>query len=194
MSSTDVTRAGSDALGRIPPGIKITAQASAEPSEEDLAFIAQMGVKHVVLWTDGARSSAEYYSSRKALFADHGLDVFGFGNWDVHNQDAIVLGLANRDDKVEEYKRHLRSLGKAGIPYTTYAHMPNGIWSTEPEEARGGARARAFALANAREGHWFKNVYSLPLTNGREYSEAEVWENYTRFIREAARSPSRKGC
>ena len=39
-------------------------------------------------------------------------------------------------------KRYLRNLGKAGVGYTTYAHMPNGIWSTEPELTRGGAVAR----------------------------------------------------
>ena len=44
-----------------------------------------------------------------------------------------MLGLPNRDAKVDEYIRHLQALGKAGIPYTTYAHMPNGIWSTERE-------------------------------------------------------------
>ena len=53
--------------------------------------------------------SAAYYTERKAYFADHGLTVYGFGNSDVHNQDAIVLGLPNRDAKIEEYKRHFRA-------------------------------------------------------------------------------------
>ena len=57
----------------------------------DLRFVRQMGVEHVVLWTDSSKSSAEYYASRKALFAEHGLSVYGFGNRDVHNQDVIVL-------------------------------------------------------------------------------------------------------
>src|SRR5438105_4326541 len=103
-----------------------------------------MGVEHVVLWTDASKSSTEYYVSRKKLFADHGLNVYGFGNSDVHNQPAIVLNLESRDAKVDEYVRHIRALGKAGIPYTTYAHMPNGIWSTDREQTRGGAVARAF--------------------------------------------------
>ncbi len=121
------------------PGLKIAAQVSPEPTEEDLAFIKQMGVNHVVLWTSGDRASYEYYASRRDLFEKAGLRVYGFGNSDVHNQDAIVLNLPNRDEKIEEYKQHLRNLGRAGIPYTTYAHMANGIWSTEPEPTRGGA-------------------------------------------------------
>src|SRR5579884_183937 len=178
MTATDTVRGGASPIGRIAPGIKITAQMSPEPREQDLQFVRQMGVEHVVLWTDSSKSSAEYYRSRKELFAQHGLTVYGFGNSDVHNQDAIVLGLPNRDAKVEEYKRHIRSLGAAGIPYTTYAHMPNGIWSTDPEQTRGGAVARGFDVAKATCGRWRDRTYSLPLTNEREYSDEEVWDNY----------------
>jgi mannonate dehydratase len=173
-------------LERIAPGIKIAAQMSPEPKEEDLQWVRQMGVEHVVLWTHAGNSSAAYYASRKALFADHGLMVYGFGNRDVHNQDAIVLGLENRDAKIEEYKRHLQALGQVGIPYTTYAHMANGIWSTARETTRGGASARGFDLEQATEGHWAGRSYRLPLTNGREYSEAEVWDNFEYFIRRVA--------
>src|SRR5581483_11749473 len=102
-------------LERIAPGIKVAAQMAPEPREQDLQFVRQMGVEYVVLWTDASKSSAEFYASRKALFAEHGLHVYGFGNRDVHNQDAIVLGLPNRDAKIEEYKRHLQALGTAGI-------------------------------------------------------------------------------
>ena len=193
MTATDATGAKASPLERIAPGIKITAQMSPEPREQDLQLVRQMGVEHVVLWTDSSKSSAEYYASRKALFAEHGLNVYGFGNSDVHNQPAIVLNLPNRDAKVEEYKRHLQSLGKAGIPYTTYAHMPNGIWSTDPEQTRGGAIARGFDEAKAKNGHWRDQVYTLPLTNGREYSDAEVWDNYEHFIRQAAQVAEDEG-
>ncbi len=168
----------------IAPGIKIAVQITPEPTDDDLAFIQQMGVGYVVLWTDAARSSYEYYASRRKLFEDHGLKVYGFGNSDVHNQDAIVLGLENRDAKIEEYKQHLRNLGKAGIPYTTYAHMANGIWSTAPELTRGGAKARAFNLDKADTGHWHGRQYAMPLTHGRTYTEDELWANYEYFIQQ----------
>jgi mannonate dehydratase len=186
MINSASTGAKASPLDRIAPGIKITAQMSPEPRAQDLQFVRQMGVDHAVLWTDASKSSAEYYASRKALFAEHGITVYGFGNRDVHNQPAIVLGLANRDSKVEEYKRHLQALGKAGIPYTTYAHMPNGIWSTDREETRGGASARGFDLAKATCGRWADETYCLPLTNAREYSDEEVWDSYAHFIRQAA--------
>jgi mannonate dehydratase len=170
----------------IEPGIKVAAQMSPEPSQEDLDFVRQMGVEYVVLWTSGDKASYEYYATRRELFEKAGLKVYGFGNSSVHNQDAIVLNLPNRDAKIEEYVVHLRNLGKAGIPYTTYAHMANGIWSTARERTRGGASARGFDLAKAEQGHWAGTVYQAPLTHGRRYSENEIWENYVYFIKTVA--------
>lgn|SRR5450759_5360515 len=168
----------------IESGIKIAMQASPEPTQDELNFIKQMGVDHVVLWTGGDKASYEYYASRRSLFEQAGLKVYGFGSFSVHNQDAIVLNLPNRDAKIEEYKAHLRNLASAGIPYTTYAHMANGIWSTEPEYTRGKALARAFDLPKAEVGHWIEAEYHMPLTHGREYTQDEIWNNYSYFIKQ----------
>lgn len=174
------------AMLEIPPGMKIAAQVSPEPSEDDLAFIRQMGVEYVVLWTTGENAHHDYYASRRTLFENHGLKIYGFGNSDVHNQDAIVLNLENRDAKVEEYKSHLRALGQAGIPYTTYAHMANGIWSTPRETTRGGSDARAYNRRNAAAGHWRGRLYPMALSHGRVYTEEEIWDNYRSFVEEVA--------
>ena len=173
-------------MDNIEAGIKVTAQMSPEPTEEDLQFTKQMGVEYVVLWTDGEHANYDYFMGRREIFENAGLKIYGFGNSDVHNQDAIVLNLSNRDAKIEQYKRYIRDLGRAGIPYTTYAHMGNGIWSTERETTRGGASARGFDLDKAQEGHWREKTYQMPLSHEREYSEQEIWDNYTHFIKEAA--------
>jgi len=162
----------------IEPGIKIAAQMSPEPSEEDLQFVRQMGVEYAVMWTHGNNANYDYFASRRELFEKAGIKIYGFGNGSVHNQDAIVLNLPNRDEKIEEYKRYLLALGKAGIPYTTYAHMANSVWSTEPEKTRGGAMARAFDLDKAQQ--------QRPMTHGRKYTEEEIWDNFAHFIKEAA--------
>ena len=170
----------------IKPGIKIAAQMSPEPAEEELRWVKQMGVEYAVLWTDSSKAGYDYCSSRRKLFEQAGLKVYGFGNRDVHNQDAIVLNLENREQKIAEYKQHLRNLGQAGIPYTTYAHMANGIWSTERETTRGGASARAFDLNKAEAGHWNGTPYKMPLSHGRLYAEEEIWENFAYFIKQVA--------
>lgn len=171
-------------LTRIAPGIKIAAQISPEASVDDLQWLRQMGIEDVVLWTDGEHAGPAYYRDRVEYFAGHGLRVYGFGNVDVHNQPSIVLADEHRDRKIEDYKNHLRALGAAGIPYTTYAHMPNGIWSTEREATRGGAPARAFDESVARCGVWHGVEYNLPMTNDRAYSEDEVWENFAYFMQQ----------
>jgi hypothetical protein len=56
--------------------------------------------------------------------------VWNIGNTSVHNMPEVTLNLPGRDRKIEEYKQYIRNLGKAGIYYTTYAHMGNGIWSS----------------------------------------------------------------
>ncbi|MFO7668729.1 MAG: mannonate dehydratase [Bacteroidales bacterium] len=164
--------------------MKIALQATPEPVEDDLKFVQQLGIDQVVLWTGAENASLEYYSSRRRIYENAGIKVFGFGNRDVHNQDKITLNLPGRDEKIEEYKNHIRNLGKAGIHYTTYAHMANGIWSTERETARGGASARAFNVETADKGHWNGIEYKAPLTHGREYSQDELWANFEYFIKQ----------
>ena len=115
--------ANQNPLSKIEPGMKVTAQMSPEPSEADLQLAKQMDVEYVVLWTNGENANYDYFMSRREIFENAGLKIYGFGNSDVHNQDGIVLNLENRDAKIEQYKRYIRDLGKAGIPYTTYAHM-----------------------------------------------------------------------
>jgi len=163
-------------LDAISPGLKVAAQVQPEASDDDLRFIARMGVSQAVLWTSAENANYEYFASRRERFEQAGISIYGFGNSSVHNVDAIVLNLPNRDEKVEEYKRYIRALGRAGIPYTTYAHMANSVWSTEHELTRAGAVARAFNTETA----------SKALTHVREYTEDEVWANFTSFITEVA--------
>ena len=130
----------------IEPGMKVAAQMAVEPSEEDFQFVRQMGVEYAVVWADAAKASAEYCTERREDFDRHGIKLYGMGNSGVHNVAAITLNLPERDEKMEEYKRHIRNLGTADIPYTTYAHMANDVWSTPPETTRGETQARAFDI------------------------------------------------
>lgn len=169
----------------ITPGLKVAAQMSPEPSDEEMALVRQMGVEYAVTWIEPAKATPEYYRSRREHFARGGIQLYGLGNSSVHNVDAITLNLPNRDEKVAEYKAHLRNLGQADIPYTTYAHMANSVWSTPPEQTRGGSRARAFDMARLAEasGGGFTGE---GLTHGRLYTEEELWDNFASFAAEIA--------
>lgn len=170
-------------LEPLPPGIKISLQIPNECSDEDLAFAKQIGVQYVSTGTSGGTYDTFADIKRKVEAA--GLRVANIGNTRVHNMPEVTLNLPGRDAKVEEYKQYLRNLGRAGIGYTTYAHMANGIWSSPPETTRGGAKARAFHQDTAK-GYWTGQVFEGPLTHGRRYTKEEIWENYTYFIRQVA--------
>ena len=168
-------------LEPLSPGIKISLQIPNDFTEEDLTFAKQMGVEYVSIPTRGG--TYEVFAEFKKRVNDAGLKVANIGNSSVHNMPEVTLNLPGRDEKIEEYKQYLRNLAKAGIYYTTYAHMGNGIWSSERETTRGGAPARAFHLADAK-GYWAGEVFEPPLTHGRKFTEDELWENYTYFIKQ----------
>jgi len=163
------------------PDIKISLQISAKYDDEVLSFPKQMGLGYVSFGARGA--TAEQLIEHKQRIETAGLKVANIGNSSVHNMPEVTLNLPGRDEKIEEYKQYLRNLGQAGIHYTTYAHMGNGIWSSPRETTAGGAAARAFHLATAK-GTWAGKTFEQPLSHGREYTQEELWENYTYFIKQ----------
>lgn len=170
-------------LEPLAPGIKISLQIPNNFSEEDLTFARQIGVDYVSIPTSGG--TYETFIDFKKRVENAGLKVANIGNSNVHNMPEVTLNLPGRDAKIEEYKQYLRNLGKAGIHYTTYAHMGNGIWSSERETTRGGAPARAFHQDTAK-GWWIDKTFTAPLSHGRKYTKEELWDNYTYFIKQVA--------
>jgi mannonate dehydratase len=168
-----------------PPGIKISVQMPTDVSDEDLQFVNQLGARYVNIPTSGDKATAENFVRLKNKVETAGLRVWNIGNSDVHNMQEVTLNLPGRDQKLEQYKQFLRNLHQAGLHYTTYAHMGNGIWSSDPETTRGGAKARAFNLATAK-GVWAGKEFHGPLTHGRVYTEKELWDNYEYFISRVA--------
>ena len=167
-------------------GMKVSLQISTNASDEDLQFAQQLGVSYVSIPTGGGRATLENFIHLKKKVEAANLKVWNIGNSNVHNMPEVTLNLPGRDQKIEEYRTYLRNLATAGIFYTTYAHMGNGIWSSARETTRGGAPARAFDMEKNPTGHWVGKVFKGPLTHGRKYSKEELWENYTYFIRQVA--------
>ena len=180
-AALSVVQAARQPLEPLSPGIKISLQIPTTFDDEDLTFAKQIGVQYVSIGTSGG--TYEMFSAFKQRVEAAGLKVANIGNTNVHNMPEVTLNLPGRDEKIEEYKQYVRNLGKAGIHYTTYAHMGNGIWSSaKGETTRGGAPARAFHQ-NTAKGYWMDKTFEPPLTQGRKYSKDELWENYTYFIK-----------
>lgn len=170
-------------LHDLPPGIKISVQLGPDPSDADLQFVNQLGVDYVTIWLHADLATHENFMRLRKKVQAAGLKVWNIGNMNVHNMSEVGLNLPGREQKIEEYKTYLRTLGKAGIYYSTLGYVCNGIWSSARETTRGGASARAFDLSRNPAGHWDDKTFYGPLTHGRVYTEQEMWDNYTYFIK-----------
>lgn len=164
------------------PGIQIGTQMSANASEEDMMYARQLGVEWIMTGLPPKDHTLENYQALIKKFGNHGLKIYRLGNSSCHNMEEVTLNLSGRDEKVEEYLNYIRLLGKAGIHYSTYAHMGNGIWSSDAEEIRGGATGRALRLDKEPIGYWNDKRWKLPLSHGRKYTEEEIWDNFIHFV------------
>lgn len=180
------SRSASASVHRNAPGIKLCAQASAKPSDDELLFLKQIGAEYVSVGSTPDLRTAEGFMQIKKHYADAGITVWNIGNSSVHNMSEVTLNLPGRDKKIEEYKQYIRNLGQAGIYYTTYAHMANGIWNSGRGEVRG-SFGREFDMASPNKvGIWGDQKFYEPLSHGRKFSKEEIWENFTYFIKQVA--------
>ena len=168
------------------PGIKLCAQSGAKPTDDELLFLQQIGAEYVSVGSTPDLRTAEGFLQIKKRYADAGITVWNIGNTSVHNMPEVTLNLPGRDQKIEEYKQYLRNLAQAGIGYTTYAHMGNGIWSSGHTTIRG-AQCREFDMASPdKRGVWAGQTWQEPLSHGREFTKEEIWDNFTYFIKQVA--------
>jgi len=186
VASLGSARKNAGAVHQNQPGIKLCAQSSPKPTDEQLRFLKQIGAEYVSVSTSPDVRTVEGFMQIKNRYADAGITVWNIGNIANRNIAEVTLNLPGRDEKIEQYKQYLRNLGKAGIYYTTYAHMANGIWSSGRADIRG-TSAREFDLSSPdKKGVWGDKSWKEPLSHSRVFTTAEIWENYTYFIKQVA--------
>ena len=163
------------------PGIKFSSNdESPEPTDDTLHFLQQIGVEYVNVDTKPEQRTLEWFQNIVKRYGDAGIKVWTIG--EVQCIPEIVLNLPGRDEKIAMYKDYLRNLSKAGLYYTTYVHSV-GIFSTGRETIRG-APARSFDMTSPIRRGGRQN--QEPVSNGRVYTEKEIWDNYTYFIKQVA--------
>jgi mannonate dehydratase len=166
---------------RVPDGIKLGTFFTDSPNENDLAMLRHAGVEAVSIWTSIENNSAEWMISNRKRLEANGVQVYNFGMIELHCDPTLVLSLPGVEQKIEQYKTYLTNLGRAGIHYTTYAHIANiknqptpGFYQTSVGKTRGEADTREFDLQAARK---------LPCSFDKEYQEDQIWKSFTTFIR-----------
>lgn len=182
------SRTGSATMKPIPPGIKIGTSAG-QPTPENMLYLKQLGVTWVSLNTSPEMATAEGFIKLREQWEAGGFKVYNIGSGvgpsgSLHNMPEVTLNLPGRDQKIEEYLNYIRYLGKAGIPYSTYAHMGNGIWrSGRATLPRGYAGSDCDLSSPNLQGSWGGKTYKEPLSHGRVFTKEEIWDNYTYFIK-----------
>jgi len=152
--------------------------------EDGVRFLQQMGVEWVMVNDPPAETAQEFRRLREQL-EDRGLKIYRLANNHLHNMKEITLNLPGRDETIDKYLNYIAALGEAGVYYSTYAHMGNGIWRGQDRRpVRGGATAGGLDFGAPNRGWWFGEMFDWPISSGREYTEEELWENYTYFIKQ----------
>jgi mannonate dehydratase len=75
------------------PGIKLCAQSSAKPTDDELLFLRQMGAEYVSVGSTPDLRTAEGFMQIKKRYADAGITVWNIGNTSVHNMPEVTLNL-----------------------------------------------------------------------------------------------------
>ncbi len=150
-----------------------------ELPEERAKFIKQLDV-HEILFNTPRLPGETHWEYMDLLrlrtrCEDYGLRLMALENVPVKFYDKIMLGLPGRDEQIEHMATTIRNMGRAGIPILGYHWMPNGVWRTSrTTPGRGGVQVTSFDMDLVKE---------APLSHGREYSEAEMWDNYTYYMK-----------
>jgi mannonate dehydratase len=162
------------------PGIMVGMSFTDRPREEDLALLAHNGIEAVSIWTTIANNNADWMISMRRKLEAYGVKIYNVGIIDLHCDPTMVLGSSGVETKIAQYKEYLANLGRAGIPYTTYAHMANiknqpvpGFYATSRGITRN-SPTREFDVEVAR---------NLPNSFDKEYPAEHIWKTFTTFIR-----------
>jgi mannonate dehydratase len=162
-------------IPNLPEGIKISLRIPFDPTDEDLDFVAQLGVDHVYTWFKDEALSAEMIRALKKRCETHGLTLFNIGHLRLCKNDKIHLALPGRDEAIEGFCAYIRNLSAAGIYTTTFTWEAQGdTTSSKLVAGRGGAIWRSVSVDGLEQ---------LPLSHGRVYNDEEIWENFSYFIK-----------
>src|SRR6266700_394797 len=110
---------------KAPAGIKLATMFTDRPNEDDLTSIRHAGVEAVSIWTSIENNNAEWMIGMRKKLEANGIEIYNIGIIDLHCDPTLVLSLPGVEEKIEQYKTYLANLGRAGIHYTTYAHISN---------------------------------------------------------------------
>ncbi len=142
----------------------------------------QMGVDYAIVGVQGELNKVrkeqyvETLQRIKSEFAASGIAIAGVESHPVA-AEKIKLGVAGRDEEIENYKWAIDALGKVGIPVLCYNFMAGLGWYRTKTNAlgRGGALITEFDDEAAR---------AQGPTEWGEISTEKIWDNLNYFLKQ----------
>lgn len=134
----------------------------------------------LVIDGDVIPSTAALRAAKKRV-EDAGLRLAGVHSLPYSLYGPIMIDTDEADDRIDLVKELLQNLGEADIPILGYQWNPRGLVpmrTSRDREVRGGAEATAFDLSE------LEAPFEVADGVEREYTEAEFWANYERFVEE----------
>jgi len=153
-------------------------------------FARQLGLPSVQLHTPSNLSDELGYWPRRELVSlreqieAHGLRLEGIENVPYAHFDKVILGLAGRDEQLENFVTTIGNMAAAGIPVLGYNFIATYVWRTGvATPGRGGARVTSFDLAEVSAGNALRGYKLAPTADFEEPLTAErLWSNYQYFL------------
>jgi mannonate dehydratase len=178
------------ALGQIP-----------DATPELLAFARQLGLAGVQLNTPELPGDRRWaYEDLLALrqrIESAGLRLEAIENIPNAFYERAMLGLAGRDEDIDNVRETIRNLGRAGVPILGYHFMPASVWRTSvAAPGRGGAVVTAFDLDIATDASRAAEVHiarrdrrrdnpferAAVFDLGVDLDDGAMWANYRYFM------------
>jgi mannonate dehydratase len=162
------------------------------PGEDHkIRLAAQIGITHAIVGVSGALARVprdRYFDTIEKIktdFARAGLVVSGVESHPVA-AEKIKLGLAGRDEEIENYIAAIQALGKAGVRVLCYNWMAGLGWYRTRVDVpeRGGALISEFDYEASRK---------QGLTEWGEVSEEKIWSNLEYFLKAVVPVAERAG-
>lgn len=178
------------------PGMKMGIKWRADPSDDDLLFLNQIGVTHIsaVLGqqSDNGKPvlpTLEQLQASKRRFESAGLKVHKFLGPLMIPAKEIAFNLPGRDEAIATFNRWIELNSQVGIYYVGVSYMATGVWISGRAKTRG-ADTREFDASAPS----FQNDYKInEPAFGKVYDRAEYIRNYEYFVRQIAPVAERSG-
>ena len=155
--------------------MKIELPARFGHTEEELAFIREMGVEYLNLNVMPEKATLSDMRQEVVRLSQFHLKISDLACPPLQKNADIILGREGRTAAAAQFADFVRLAGDIGAPLVSVAWQPNGIFRTGRgvgKHTRGGT---AF-YADLEE------INSRPISNDRVYSQQEVWDNFEWFL------------